>query len=169
MMSMNGPAVTVPTAASPAPRPAGPTGCSAMLLRRLTRRVSRHYDGHLSSCGLKTTQYSLLSVVASQGPLSPGEIARVLSLDASSLTRNLRPLLAAGWVTQEAGDDARSRRVSITAAGLLKRQEARVLWKQAQREFSRRIGPERVDALHRLIDTCQSLLDEAAEAQGETA
>ena len=169
MTSMNGPAVTVPAAAPPAPRSTAPTGCSAMLLRRLTRRVSRHYDGYLSPCGLKTTQYSLLSVVASQGPLSPGEIARILSLDASSLTRNLRPLLAAGWVTQDAGDDARRRRVSITPAGLLKRQEARALWKQAQREFSRRIGPGRVDALHRLIDTCQSLLDESVEAPGETA
>src|SRR5690554_5745904 len=87
----DGDAATVaPDGARPHP---GPVGCSNMKLRRLTRLVSRHYDAYLSECGLKTTQYSLLATIAERGPLGQGELARLLSLDASTLTRNLRPLV----------------------------------------------------------------------------
>ena len=108
----------------------GAVGCSHMKLRRLTRLISRHYDAHLSKCGLKTTQYSMLAIIADRGPLQQGELARVLSLDASTLTRNLRPLLEAGLVSVDAGRDARSRQVSATAAGRDLRMQARQHWKQ---------------------------------------
>jgi DNA-binding MarR family transcriptional regulator len=136
----------------------GAVGCSHMKLRRLTRLISRHYDAHLSKCGLKTTQYSMLAIIADRGPLQQGELARVLSLDASTLTRNLRPLLEAGLVSVDAGRDARSRQVSATAAGRDLRMQARQYWKQAQLAFSTAIGAERVAALHDLVDDCYQTL-----------
>ncbi|HZH07624.1 MAG TPA: MarR family winged helix-turn-helix transcriptional regulator [Lautropia sp.] len=138
--------------------PVVPSGCSNMKLRRLTRLVSRHYDAYLARCGLKTTQYSLLAVVADGGPLQQGELARLLSLDASTLTRNLRPLLEAGLLAVEAGSDARSRQVSITAAGREIRAQARQHWKRAQLDFNGAIGTERAAALHDLVDTCYRML-----------
>lgn len=137
---------------------AGPAGCSNMKLRRLNRLVSRHYDAHLARCGLKTTQYSLLAALADAGPMQQGELARLLSLDASTLTRNLRPLMDAGLLAAETGSDARSRQVSVTAAGLALRQQARLHWKQAQLAFNSTVGPARVVALHELVDTCYQLL-----------
>lgn len=135
-----------------------PTGCSNMKLRRLTRLVSRHYDAYLARCGLKTTQYSLLAVVADGGPLQQGELARLLSLDASTLTRNLRPLLDTGLLAVEPGRDARSRQVFITAAGRDLRAQARQHWKRAQLDFNGAIGTERAAALHDLVDTCYRML-----------
>jgi DNA-binding MarR family transcriptional regulator len=135
-----------------------PAGCSNMKLRRLTRLVSRHYDAYLARCGLKTTQYSLLALVADGGPLQQGELARLLSLDASTLTRNLRPLLDAGLLAVEPGRDARSRQVFITAAGSDLRAQARQQWKRAQLDFNGAIGTERAVALHDLIDTCYRML-----------
>ena len=38
-----------------------------------------------------------------------------MKLDASTLTRNLQPLVSAGWLQQDAGPDARTR--SITSHG----------------------------------------------------
>jgi DNA-binding MarR family transcriptional regulator len=145
------------SAAPGAPVPV-PSGCSNMKLRRLTRLVSRHYDAYLALCGLKTTQYSLLAVVADGGPLQQGELARLLSLDASTLTRNLRPLLEAGLLAVEAGSDARSRQVSITAAGRDRRAQARQHWKRAQLDFNDTVGTERAAALHDLVDTCYRML-----------
>ena len=78
----------------------------------------------LGKTGLRGTQYSLLSYVAKLGPIRPGELARVMKVDASTLTRNLRPLIDACYVTLGAGPDARSRLVNATAAGREKRQEA---------------------------------------------
>jgi len=51
------------------------------------------------------------------GPVRPTELARQMRIDASTLTRNLQPLIAQGWVRQLAGDDARSRSIEATDAG----------------------------------------------------
>ena len=99
------------SAAAPASQAAQalPQGCTNFKLRQLMRRVATHYDAEMAQCGLKTTQYSLLSHVLKLGPIRPGDLAVAMKMDASTLTRNLRPLVDAGWVTLEAGaDDVRA-------------------------------------------------------------
>jgi DNA-binding MarR family transcriptional regulator len=127
-------------------------------LRQLTRRIDHHYDLELAKAGLKTTQYSLLSYVLKYGPLRPGELAQGLKLSASTLTRNLKPMVDAGWLTLDAGTDARSRLVSVTDAGRAKRDEAVQRWKVAQQGLNALLGAERVIALHELINDSLQIL-----------
>jgi DNA-binding MarR family transcriptional regulator len=143
-----------------------PIGCSNFKLRQLTRRVSQHYDHELAKAGLKTTQYSLLSQIARLGPLRPSDLANAMTIDASTLTRNLKPLAAAGWVTVGAGSDARSHEVAITPAGRDKRNEAQRRWRAAQEALNELLGLDEVFALHDLIDRS---LDKfaVAEASGD--
>jgi DNA-binding MarR family transcriptional regulator len=136
-----------------------PQGCTNLKLRQFMRRMSQFYDAELVQAGLKTTQYSLLSYVDKLGPVRPGELAAGLKMDASTLTRNLRPLVDAGWVVVEAGDDARSRLVSLTPAGREKRAEAKRRWKAAQEGINRLLGVEQVVALHALIDASMDRFD----------
>ena len=133
-------------------------------MRRLSRRISQHFDRIVAESGLKTTQYSLLSHVVDLGPLRPGDLARAMDLDASTLTRNLQPLIAAGWVEIGPGEDERSRAVSATDAGRAKRIEARRTWKRAQLAFNDRIGVDAVARLHAAVDECMALLDAADPA-----
>ena len=140
---------------------AKPQGCTSFRLRRLTRMVSRHYDAHVAAAGLKTTQYSLLSHVMSLGPLRPVDLARAMNVEASTLTRNLKPMLTAGWLTQGEGPDARSRLIAITDEGRAKRAEAQRLWRSAQMELNAMLGVERVLALHQLIDDSIALMQRA--------
>lgn len=135
-----------------------PQGCTNFKLRKLMRRVAQHYDAEMAKIGLKTTQYSLLSHVLKLGPLRPGELAQAMAMDASTLTRNLKPLVDAGWIEVGAGADARSRTVTITEAGREKRQEAQRRWKAAQESINELLGVERVLALHALIDDSLDLL-----------
>src|SRR5260370_32454743 len=94
-----------------------PLGCSNAKLRQLTRRVSQHYDHEMGKIGLKTTQYSLLSQVLQRGPIRPGDLAKAMTLDASTLTRNLKPLVAGGRPTGWAGTADRSHPVRLTQGG----------------------------------------------------
>jgi len=137
-----------------------PQGCTNLKLRELSRVVTRHYDAHVAPTGLKNSQYSLLSHIVLLGPMRPGELAARMRLDASTLTRNLQPLIAAGWVEQGPGDDARSRSVVATEAGRAKRAEAQRAWKQAQLALNARLGNERVAALHALLDDCLAALED---------
>lgn len=136
-----------------------PKGCTNLKLRQLSRAVTRHYDAFVVPTGLKNSQYSLLSHVVLLGPLRPTDLAVHMKLDASTLTRNLQPLIAAGWVEQGPGADARSRSVSATDAGRAKRSEAQRAWKQAQLALNARLGDARVVALHALLDECLEALD----------
>jgi DNA-binding MarR family transcriptional regulator len=134
--------------------PSMPRACSNFRLRQLMRRVSQHYDAELGKGGLKTTQYSLLSHVARLGPLRPGELAHGMSIDASTLTRNLKPLVAAGLLSVAPGSDGRSHAVAITALGRSKRNDAQRHWKAAQDALEALLGEEDVSAMHALIDRC---------------
>ena len=137
----------------------GPRGCSNFKLRQLTRSVSRHYDTVMQSgCGLKASQYSLLSHVALLSPVRPADLAGQMGLEPSTLTRNLQPLVAQGWVALGPGDDGRSRLVHITDSGRTKRSEAQQVWKQAQLAFNDRLGEQRVAQLHALLDDCMAVL-----------
>jgi DNA-binding MarR family transcriptional regulator len=135
-----------------------PQGCTNFKLRKLMRRVAQHYDIEMSKIGLKTTQYSLLSHVLKLGPIRPGELAQAMVVDASTLTRNLKPLVDAGWIEVSAGSDGRSRTVTITDAGRDKRHEAQRRWKAAQESINQLLGVERVLELHALIDDSLALL-----------
>ena len=133
-------------------------GCTNLKLRQVTRRVSQLYDLEMAKAGLKTTQFSLLSHATKLGPLRPGELARKMKFSASTLTRNLKPLVDAGWVELSAGSDARSRSVVVTAVGVAKQVQAREHWKAAQQTLNRVLGMERVLALHTLINESMDLL-----------
>lgn len=124
--------------------------------------LSRRYDAALADVGLKITQYSLLTHLVHLGDVSPGALARRMGLDASTLTRNLRPLLFAGLVALDAGADARSRRIALTDAGRARQGEAVARWKAAQTAVNDLLGVERVLALHDLLDECAVLLQAGA-------
>ena len=90
-----------------------------------------------------------------------------MKLDASTLTRNLQPLVGQGWVEIGPGADARSRSISATASGRAKRTEAQRAWKQAQLALNEQLGDACVARLHDLLDACLADLEPTKEASDE--
>lgn len=144
----------------PHPAKPQPQGCTNLQLRQLMRRVGQHYDAELAKAGLKSTQYSLLSAALALGPSRPADLAATLKMDASTLTRNLKPLIAAGWIRLDPGHDGRSRSVVLTPEGTAKRAEAKQRWKAAQLQLNAMLGEARVVALHALIRDSMNLLNQ---------
>jgi len=126
-------------------------GCTCARLRKLTRRLTRIYDAHLSAQAIKVTQYSLLANAA-RGDRTLSEFAAELEMDRSTLSRNLAPLAAQGWVAISIGADPRSRSISVTAAGRRKLNAALPLWRKAQCEVESILGAAGVGELHRKIE-----------------
>ena len=81
-----------------------PTPCFCNALRQASRAVSRLYDEELRGVGLRTTQYSLLRVLAVRARSVRATWAAWPVLDETTLTRNLRPLVDAGWVAIRSGE-----------------------------------------------------------------
>jgi DNA-binding MarR family transcriptional regulator len=127
-------------------------GCTCFRLRRTTRSMTRFYDAHLLADGLTLTQYSLLSKLARAPALSIHELADLMGMDRTSLTRTLVPLEASGFLSIERGDDRRSKIVILTSEGRQTRQAAEGHWQAAQDEIKNRLGEASLGELHKLLD-----------------
>lgn len=132
-------------------------GCTCFKLRKLTRTMSRLYDQHMATVGLKTTQFSLLRNVERQA-LPVAELAQVLGAERTTMTRNLKPLADAGWVELLPGADSRQRIVTITKAGRAKIKAAHAAWRAAQNELESLLGRDAVLALHGQLDAALNQL-----------
>jgi DNA-binding MarR family transcriptional regulator len=128
-----------------------PTPCTAACMRRITRRVTAYYEPYLAPAGLTLSQYSLLSNLTETAQ-SQAELADRLEMDRTTLTRNLKPLLAKRWVAVAAGADARQRLYLLTPAGRRLRATARERWKIAQQALEKTLGPGLVANLHHELD-----------------
>lgn len=115
--------------------------CFCTSVRRIDRVLTRIYDEAIRPSGLVTTQYSLLSTLASApADITLTDLATAIDLDRSTLSRNLNSLERQGFVRLASAEDRRARRVTITPAGCAKLEEARPLWRSAQDRVARESG-----------------------------
>jgi len=117
--------------------------CLCLALRRASRAVSRLYDEELRGVGLRTTQYSILRLLRDTGEVRQCDLGEVTVHEETTLTRNLRPLVDAGWIAVRTGEDRREKWLQITAAGVAKLEAARPAWARAQKRMRSRL-PEGV-------------------------
>src|SRR5690242_13958004 len=92
-----------------------PCGCAN--LRRAARVITRLYDQALRPSGLGAAQFTLLQALHTAPGMSQKQLAGLLEIDSTTLTRTLAPLRHEGWLRSTAGDDRRELRLALTAAG----------------------------------------------------
>jgi len=141
--------------------------CAWSQVRRFATKLSSLYDGLLSPEGLTITQYSLLADIERAGQLSHAVLAEKVGMDRTALTRNLRPLTRARWVTAGIGKDRRQRLLQLTAAGRRKLFRSLPLWEEAQRQFLSQIGTESLRELRALLASSESAVTKAFTADQE--
>lgn len=129
--------------------------CLCFRARRTARAITRLYDDALRPLGVHATQLTLLNAIAMSG--EPGAImgclADVLALDATTLSRNLRPLVAMKLVRiGRHADDGRMRVVRLTPAGERVVAEALPLWTDAHRRVVSMLGGETAAELREVLD-----------------
>lgn len=108
--------------------------CVCLNLRKTTRTVTQYYEDALRPVNLKATQYSLLAAIYLMGSPNMNEVAGVLELDRTSLSRSLQPLMKEKLVKVNSGDDKRQKILLLTAKGQKRLYKAFPLWKNAQQK-----------------------------------
>lgn len=129
--------------------------CIAVRLRLLNRVVTSLYDEALRPLGLKVSQLNILIVTAQLGLARPAQVCKILQLDTSTLSRNVKPLQAHGWLEVVDDEDARAQPFRLTAQGKRLIEKAIPAWEQGQHRASELLGTEGI-----------SLLDKAARKLG---
>ena len=114
--------------------------CACASLRRAARAVTQRYEAALKESGLKATQFTLLQALSRLGIVPQSALVKFLAIDATTLSRTLRPLALAGWIRVVDAADARETRWELTPEGHRKVQRTRPAWERAQQEFRARLG-----------------------------
>jgi DNA-binding MarR family transcriptional regulator len=126
--------------------------CVCFNLRKATRNVTRFYDKALKSVNLRVTQLSLLAGVRVLGPVMVTRLAKIMALERTTLSRNLKILEKKGFIEISPGTDFRVRSVGITDQGLEVLAGAYPLWRKAQDEFIRGLTSDGVAGLLGVLD-----------------
>jgi DNA-binding MarR family transcriptional regulator len=142
--------------------------CNCLALRQAARHVTQFYDRFLASCGLRTTQFSVLARLKRAGPMTINALARELVMDRTTLGRNILPLERAGLVAIVAGRfDRRSKELHLTEAGAARLRAGVKSWAEAQARFEAAFGARRSSDLRALLRAVSaSELDVADNAAG---
>ena len=116
---------------------------------RMTNRVlSAIYDEELRPFGLKSSQLSLLVAVTKAGPVRRFELGRLLSLDPSTITRNLAVMLKHSWIEEVVDDgDQRGTPLQTTATGRRLLERLAPAWHRAQVRAKKMLGSSGVDLI----------------------
>src|ERR1700677_4114610 len=72
--------------------------CACLSFRQAARMVTQLFDEALIPVGLLSTQLPVLIVVNLQSPVTITRLASILIMDRTTLTKNLKPLLAKGYI-----------------------------------------------------------------------
>ncbi len=121
--------------------------CVCNNLRMTSRAITRFY-GETAGPGFPSASQMSVMVVASRLPRPTiMHMAERLSMDRTTLTRNLKPLEAQGLLRIEEGEDRREKLVRLTEAGQSRLEGALKRWEQVQRQVVEKLGVERVNRL----------------------
>jgi DNA-binding MarR family transcriptional regulator len=118
----------------------------------LSRAISRMYDTALRPYGVTVAQLNLLSAVAELGPVPAGKLADLLSLQISTLSRNMHLMEESGLIEIALAERGNGRVIRLTRAGARKLEELLPAWRAAQREAGELMGPDARRALKGLAD-----------------
>lgn len=117
--------------------------CACFNFRKASRVITQHFDELLKPSGLLVTQFTILVTVAIVKLGTINELAEILVMDRTTLTRNLKPLEREGWLKSAPGQDQRTRVISLTANGEATLAKALPLWRQAQSTVEETLGQQR--------------------------
>lgn len=140
--------------------------CACANLRRAARLVTQLYS-HEMGGGLEPPQFALLSALARTRAAGQSTLGRVLGLDKTTLSRNLKLLLRNGWIESAPSTDRRERGYRLTSEGDRLLAATQPGWQRAQQRLRDVLPPgewERMQSVFsRVAEAAEGVLKDAGK------
>jgi DNA-binding MarR family transcriptional regulator len=128
------------------PPPQSPCICAAF--RKAGRMLTRRYNWYLKPSGLSVSQYCMLANIHRNPGVSVTELAHLMSMDQTTVTRNLHGLENSDYIhLRSESSDQRIKKIQLTTQGTAKVAAARPLWEKAQREIEAVLDGKMIESL----------------------
>jgi DNA-binding MarR family transcriptional regulator len=121
----------------------------------LSRSITQIYDHHLRPLKVRFSQMNILMLITAAGPISAAEIGSALSLEKSTLSRNLKVMENQGWIKRQPGVSGLRNHYQSTASGKRLVCQAEPLWRLAQDEVEELLGSRVSEAIHQAFNRIQ--------------
>lgn len=131
--------------------------CHCFAARKAARQITRLYDAHLQSTGLRITQFLLLATLNQRENVTVNGLAERLDVERTAMGKMVGFLERDGFVRgRPSPTDGRSRIVELTQEGKDLFERAAPLWLEAQQHFNDMNGATNVTALRRSFSKMKS-------------
>ncbi len=130
--------------------------CLAVRVRLLNRTITAIYDDALRPLGVTAGQLNILVVIAKRGPLSPGDVARRLNMEKSTVSRNIERMRTNGWLNVKAAESGRRQYLALTRQGKTLLERSVPAWDEAQTEAKAVLGQRGAESIHRVANAVWS-------------
>ena len=131
--------------------------CVATRVRQLSRIVTRVYDDAMRPLGITASQYTLLAQLAARDAITAVEIGHELDIEKSTLSRNLKRLLALGHINMDPPAGRRGRGLHLTTKGQNVLRDAFPVWQDAQKRTIGCMGADSRSVLDTLLHQAEKL------------
>jgi DNA-binding MarR family transcriptional regulator len=131
--------------------------CISTRVRQLSRIVTRVYDDALRPLGITASQFTLLTQLAQQDGITAVEIGHSLDIEKSTLSRNLKRLLALQLLTMDPPAGRRGRGLHLTPKGTAVIKQAYPVWMDAQSRTVTVMGAHSRSTLDDLLTQAEKL------------
>lgn len=134
--------------------------CLCLHVQRAARVLARRFDNAFRPLGLTHGQFSLLNALNRPSPPGMADVARLLAMDPTTLSANVKPLERAGLIEVRIDEaDRRARRLALTPPGSSLLARAVPIWKRTHAKLERETG-----SLDRLRAELLALARESSES-----
>ncbi|UCE79739.1 MAG: winged helix-turn-helix transcriptional regulator [Nitrospiraceae bacterium] len=120
--------------------------CACFNLRKAARVITQLYDRRLAPSGIRSTQFSIMAVLAVHSPETLTRVAETLAMDRTTLTRNMRPMEKQGYLKVNRGQDQRTKRLTLTKKGRKAFAKTFPRWECIQKQVIKKYGLQKFNS-----------------------
>lgn len=125
--------------------------CYCKKIRQITSQITKLYDQHLKEASLTCQQFSTLECIRAIEPASVTELSKRMSLDRTSLSRNLK-IMKSNSLIEDHAKGGRSRRIVLSEHGKEVLREAEKQWEKAQAALESMLDSQQLTHFREMLD-----------------
>lgn len=131
--------------------------CYCLMLRRAASSVTDMYDKALAEYGITLNQFSIIINLNNMSMATTTELAQQIGLERSTLVRNLKAIMAMGYIENVSGENERNNHLRVTSSGRHLLKLTIPVWQSVQDKISESLGSKNAALLMDILYKLQEM------------
>lgn len=131
--------------------------CYCLMLRRAASSVTDMYDKALAEYGITLNQFSIIINLNNMSMATTTELAQQIGLERSTLVRNLKAIMAMGYIENVSGENERNNHLKVTSSGRHLLKLTIPVWQSVQDKIAESLGSENAALLMDILYKLQEM------------